>query len=163
MPEIAFTCRLRGLLSVPFFKKCGRNFQYGSRVRFLSPYGIEIGDDVYVASGCWLGGGGGLLLDDEVVIGPYSVIATGSHKFKDNSVRFGGATYAEVRIGKGTWLAAHVVVTSGVKIGRGNLVGANAAVTKDTPDNVFVAGVPAKVIRERKDPRSVTEQKHHEE
>ena len=74
----------------------------------------------------------------------------GSHAFKDNSVRFGGYDRAPVTIGKGTWLAAHVVVAPGVNIGSGNMVGANAVVTKDTPDNVFVAGVPAKIVCERK-------------
>ena len=151
MPEIPFVCRLRGLLSTPFFKKCGRNFQYGSHVRFISPHGIEIGEHVYIAGGTWLGGGGGLFLEDQVLIGPYTIVATAVHKFKNNSARFGGAMRAPVRIGKGSWLAAHVVINPGVKIGRGNLIGANAVVTKNTPDNVFVAGVPAKVISERKD------------
>jgi maltose O-acetyltransferase len=56
-----------------------------------------------------------------------------------------------VTIGRGTWLAAHVVVAAGVKIGSGVLVASNAAVVKDMPDNVIVGGVPAKIISERKD------------
>ena len=35
----------------------------------------------------------------------------------------------------------------GVTIGKNSIVGANAVVHKDVPDNVIVAGVPAKVIR----------------
>ncbi len=160
MPDLPFTCRLRGFLSSPFFKKCGRNFQYGARVRFLAPHGIEIGDDVYIAAGCWLGGGGGLVLEGEILLGPYTIIVTGVHRFKNNSARFAGATRAPIRIGKGSWLAAHVVVNPGVTIGRGNLIGANAVVTADTPDNVFAAGVPAKVVGERKDNPSEIKSRH---
>lgn len=160
LPENPLTCRLRGFLSSPFFKKCGKNFQYGARVRFLAPYEIEIGNHVYIAAGCWLGGAGKLVLQDEVIIGPYTIIATAVHKFKDNSARFAGAKRAPVQIGKGSWLAAHVVVNPGVTIGRGNLIGANAVVTKDTPENVFVAGVPARVISQRKDNPGEVKSRH---
>jgi acetyltransferase-like isoleucine patch superfamily enzyme len=85
------------------------------------------------------------------MFGPYVVLASRNHGFKDGSVRFGGAHSAPVRIGKGSWVGAHAVITAGVIIGKGNLIGANAVVTKDTPDNVFVGGIPAKVISERKD------------
>jgi galactoside O-acetyltransferase len=41
------------------------------------------------------------------------------------------------------------MVTSGVTIGKGCVVGANAVVTKDLPDWSVAVGVPAKVIRSR--------------
>ena len=60
-----------------------------------------------------------------------------------------GAAGAEpIRIGKGTWLGMNVVVTAGVSIGQGCIVGANATVTKDLPDHILAGGVPAKVIKE---------------
>ena len=36
---------------------------------------------------------------------------------------------------------------NGVKIGRNALIGLGAVVTKDIPDNVIAAGVPAKILR----------------
>lgn len=80
---------------------------------------------------------GNLTIEDDVVMGPYVVISTGTHTFKDNSVMKGGTLMRPVTIGNGTWLAAHVVVAASVKIGRGVIVAGNAAVTKDVSDNVM--------------------------
>lgn len=151
MPDGPISCCLRGWLSKPFFKKCGKNFQYGTHVHFVWPHAIEIGDNVYLAAGCWIIGGAGVTIEEEVIFGPYAIIAAGTHKFKHGSARFGGAKRSPVKIGRGSWVAAHAVITPGVTIGAGNLIAANAVVTKDTPDNVVAGGVPAKVIKARQD------------
>lgn len=152
LPDNRWTIRLRGMLFKPFIYKCGKNFTIAKNVQLKSTNTLTIGNDVYIASGAWLNAMGHLILENEVVVGPYAVISTGIHTFKDNSVRKGGTLMAPVRIGNGTWLAAHVAIKAGVTVGSGVMVGANAVVTKNTPDNVFLAGVPAKVIGPRKDP-----------
>lgn len=117
----------------------------------MAPWGIEIGNDVYVAGGCWLSGGGHLKIEDEVICGPYSMIITANHVFINNSARFGGFARDTVTIGRGTWIASHVTILPGVSIGSGNLIAAGAVVTKNTEDNIKVGGVPAKVIGIRQD------------
>ena len=94
MPDNRVTNRLRGRLASLFIKECGKNFHMGSQVTLLNPNQLRIGDDVYVARGSWLNAMGGLELQDEVVLGPYVVISTLQHVFKDGSVRFGGSTAA---------------------------------------------------------------------
>jgi len=150
LPENRITIRIRGALVAPFLGKCGKNLQLARHVTFLNSSGIKVGNNVYIATSCWIDGMGGLTIEDEVKISPFVVIATTSHCFKDDSVRFGGSRRRSVKIGKGTWVAAHVVIT-GAKIGSGAIVGANSVVTRDLPDNVFAAGTPAKVISPRVD------------
>ena len=152
LPDNRWTIRLRGWLFRPFIFQCGENFTIAKNVQLKSTNKLSIGKDVYIASGVWLNAMGELTIEDEVVIGPYVVISTGIHTFKDNSVGKGGTVMAPVKIGRGTWLAAHVSVKAGVSVGSGVLVGAGAVVTKNMPNNTFVAGVPAKVIGPRKDP-----------
>lgn len=53
----------------------------------------------------------------------------------------------EVVIGKNVWIGDKVTILSGVHIGDGAIVAANAVVTNDVPSNSVVAGVPAKVIK----------------
>jgi len=47
------------------------------------------------------------------------------------------------------WLGANVVVMSGIKIGRGCVIGANSVVTKDVEPFSVVAGIPAKLLKKR--------------
>ena len=148
LPDNRITIRLRGYLAGFFVKKCGRNFTIASNVLINNPQGLVIGDDVYIARGCWLNAMAGLKIEDEVVFAPYVVISTTQHVFKYNSVRFGGSIAKPVLIGKGSWLASHVSVKCGVEIGKGNLIASNASVVKSTPDFKILGGVPAKVLKD---------------
>ncbi|HEX8552982.1 MAG TPA: acyltransferase [Abditibacteriaceae bacterium] len=145
-PDNRISVRLRGMMAAPFIGKCGKGFQLGANVTLLNAYNLQIGDNCYIARGCWLNAMSGLTIEDEVIFGPYVVISTMQHVFKDGSVRFGGSIKRPVRIGRGSWLASHCSVKCGVTIGRGSLVAANACVVKDVPDSTIVGGVPAKVL-----------------
>lgn len=151
LPENRLTIRLRGALVRPFLGRCGRGLTLARDVTFLNPHGIRLGSHVYIAAGCWLDGIGGLTIEDEVKLSPYVVITTSSHCFQNNSVFGGGSRTAPVRIGRGSWLASHTVVVAGASVGSGVIVGANAVVTREIPDNVFAAGVPARIIGPRVD------------
>ena len=150
-PDNSRTCRLRGSLTAPFLRRCGKRFALGIDVTLNSPHRLSVGDRCYIARGGWIQAMGGVVLEDEVVTGPYVVIASTNHGFKDGSTVGGGTHPAPIRVGRGTWIGAHAVITAGVTVGRGNLIAANAVVTKDTPDNVIVGGVPAKVLGPRED------------
>lgn len=56
------------------------------------------------------------------------------------------ATKGPVIIGNDVWLGSACKIMSGVTIGDGAVVAANALVTKDVPAYAIVGGVPAKVI-----------------
>lgn len=51
-----------------------------------------------------------------------------------------------VTIGNNVFIGAESVILPNVTIGSNVIIGANSTVTKDIPDNVVVAGSPAKVI-----------------
>jgi acetyltransferase-like isoleucine patch superfamily enzyme len=44
------------------------------------------------------------------------------------------------------WLGHGVIVLSGVRIGKGAVIGAGSVVTRDVPDNAIAVGVPARVV-----------------
>lgn len=160
MPDIGVVTRFRGALVSFFLPGKPKGLALGRDVTLLAVDRLHLGNNVYIAKGSWLNAIGTINISDEVVIAPYVVMSSNNHGFKEGSVRYGGAHPAPIKIGKGTWLATHVVVTAGVTVGRGNLVGANSVVTKSSSDNVVLAGVPAKEVSKRIDNPSLINSKH---
>lgn len=154
LPDWTPIMQMRGMMIRPVLGGCGRNFQVCSGVTIVGDMKkLVVGDNVYLAHGCWLHLGTNITLGDEVMCGPYTVVVTGNHGIMDGSYRYGSGGRSPVRIGRGTWLGARVTVLPGVSIGQGTLCAAGSVVTKDIPDYVVAGGVPARVL-ERVDPKT---------
>ena len=147
LPDVRLVLWLRGFLLRPAFKSCGGNLQVAQRVAINFPNRLEIGCNVFIATGCWLHAQGGIALEDEVQLGPYAVLVAGDHTAIDGSYRFGPGNPAPIRICHGSWIAAHSTVTKGVYMGRGSLLAANSVATHNIPPFTKVGGVPARIIQ----------------
>ncbi len=146
LPDLRPVLRLRGFLLRPAFKSCGEDLQVARRVTINFTNRLEIGSHVFLATGCWLHAGGGIVLEDEVQLGPYSVLVTGDHTPVGGSYRFGPSNAAPIRIRHGAWIAAHATVTKGVVMGCGAVLAANSVATHDIPPHEMAGGVPARLI-----------------
>lgn len=148
LPNNAVFFALRGTLSKPFFAGCGENLRLGRNVTFYDASSIHLGKNVYIAYGGIFLGDGEIVIEDEVIFGPYVVVAAANHTRRNGSFRYGEAKLLPIRIGAGTWVGAHSTITGGAQIGKGCLIGSNAAVTSGfIPDGHLAGGVPARVIR----------------
>jgi acetyltransferase-like isoleucine patch superfamily enzyme len=118
--------------------------------RHLPHAGIRIGRDCLVGEYTVIRGQGGVTIGDRVYTSPMTQIIAVNHVFDDPARSFvgQGITAEGICIEEDVWLGAAVVVTDGVRIGRGAVVAAGAVVTDDVPPHTVVAGVPARVIRE---------------
>ena len=94
----------------------------------------------------------------KVLIAAYTYLVGGDHLYDrvDVPVLDQGRTARGIDVGDNVWLGAHVVVADGVRIGRDAVVGAGAVVTSDVPEFHVAAGVPARVIRDRRTSESGT-------
>ena len=61
----------------------------------------------------------------------------------------------QIIIGNDVWIGRGVTLMSGVRIGNGAVVAAEAVVTKDVPPYAIVGGVPARVIKYRFDHETI--------
>ncbi len=148
LPDFTPILRLRGFLTKPAFKKCGKNFQIASGTIINYTSQISIGNNVFIANNCWVQGIGEVVIEDEVMLGPFTVVASSNHTKQNGSYRYGTNERKKITMRHGCWTGAHAVLTAGVVIGKGSAVAANAVVTKNVQDNCIVGGVPAKVIRQ---------------
>ncbi|MCA1026260.1 acyltransferase [Cytobacillus kochii] len=148
LPNHIVTNRIRGGLIGLFLGSCGKRLQIGKGVIINNPGSIFIGNDCYISHYCYVQGKGRIEFGDNVIIGPMSVIASSNHLIKDGKVLNKGIS-APISIGHGTWCGGHVVIVSGVTIGKSSIVAAGAVVTKDIVAGGKVAGIPAKMIQPR--------------
>lgn len=56
-------------------------------------------------------------------------------------------SHGEITIGKNVWIGNNACILSGVNIGDGAIIAANAVVTHNVPAYSLVGGVPAKIIK----------------
>lgn len=81
------------------------------------------------------------------LIAPQVGIYTACHPLEED-VRIAGLESGKpVTIGDNCWIGGHSVINPGVTLGNNVVVGSGSVVTKSFPDNVVIAGNPAKVIR----------------
>jgi acetyltransferase-like isoleucine patch superfamily enzyme len=119
----------------------------------LSRRGARLEANVYVGPGCVLGL---VHLESDVLIGSGVQITSGRHTHGTTDVsrpiRDQAGVPAVVRIGSGAWIGSGAIVMADV--GEHAVVGAGAVVTSAVPPFVVAAGVPARVVRDRRQPES---------
>lgn len=62
----------------------------------------------------------------------------------------------DIVLGNDVWIGYQAAILAGVTIGDGAIVGTRALVTKDVPPYTIVGGVPAKPIRKRFSPKTIS-------
>lgn len=130
------------------FGSCGSNVNVKSN--FKCDYGsnIHLGNDVFINVECVICDCAPVRIGDGTLIGPQVGIYAVTHPL-DAEERAQGREWGEpVTIGRNCWIGGHATINPGVTLGDNVVVGSGAVVTHSVPDNVMVAGVPARIIRE---------------
>lgn len=112
---------------------------------------IEIGSGTSIAGACVLSAASRIRLGRSVLLARNVYIADHMHAYEDVGVPVldqGVTRVGPIEIDDGAWLGQNVVITPGVRVGRGAVVGANSVVLDDVPDFAVAVGAPARVIRQ---------------
>jgi acetyltransferase-like isoleucine patch superfamily enzyme len=167
--------RQRRVLLRALCKSFGNGVRIGLGVLVLHPHTFEIGDGVFIGNQTFLQGrhDGHCAIGAHTWIGPQSYfdcreLELGEYVGWGPGAKVLGSEHTgdpvdvpiiqtelvirPVRVGKWADIGVNAVLLPGVTVGEGAIVGAGAVVTHDVPDYAIVAGVPAKLLRYRKDP-----------
>lgn len=112
---------------------------------------LTLGDRVYCGRNVYLGSYYPISIGQDSLIGAYSYLISGNHRFKDIQIpiRLQGYQGAPIKIGGDVWIGCHVVILPGVTIGDGAVIAAGAVVNKDVPAYEVWGGIPARKISTR--------------
>ncbi len=103
---------------------------------------LELGYKTDIGAFSYINAKYGVIIEDFVQIGSHCSVYSVSTI--DNK-------QGRVRLKKNCKIGSHSVIMPGVTVGENAVVGACSFVSVDIPDNVVVAGVPAKVIKHTDD------------
>ena len=116
---------------------------------------VEIGEGAVIMMGAIINIGAqigaGTMIDMGAVLGGRATVGKNCH-IGAGTVLAGvvePASATPVIVEDDVMMGANAVVLEGVHVGRGAVVAAGAVVIEDVPENAVVAGVPARVIKQR--------------
>mgnify|MGYP001626701976 FL=1 len=125
----------------------------GERMMVFLPFRVQygtnitVGDDVTFNHSVTILDMSPVTIGNNVMIGPNCSLFAGNHALDPDERRNMFCTGGAVTIEQDVWIGGHCVVTAGVTIGHGAVIGAGSVVTKDVPPMVFAAGNPCRVVR----------------
>jgi galactoside O-acetyltransferase len=151
--------------------KAGKNLKVGKGSMICQPHLIKVGDNVgfyhgihiepcdkeitigsntHFAPYCVLYGP--LSVGNNCAIAAHVVLASIEHSYADidTPIVKQPTNQKKITIEDNVWIGAHAVITPGVTIGTGSIIGAGAVVTKDVEPYSVMGGVPARLIKKRK-------------
>ncbi|MFA5776246.1 MAG: acyltransferase [Patescibacteria group bacterium] len=89
-------------------------------------------------------------LGNNCLAGSSIIMDTDFHEFRDPShILYNNPRSKPVTVGNNVWLCGQSVLLKGSKIGDNSVVGFRAVVTKSFPNDVVIAGNPARIVKSK--------------
>jgi acetyltransferase-like isoleucine patch superfamily enzyme len=121
-------------------------------VAIYFPWNIRMKKKSTLNQGVILNGYGGIEIGEGVRIASNVAVNSVDHRFDDPDefIYKQGFVCSKIVIEDDVWIGANACIHKGVTIGKGSVIGGGSVVTKDIPPYSVAVGVPAKVIKKRK-------------
>ena len=137
----------------------GRFVWIGDRTKIRCHEGeVEIGGKTVIGQECTISAYQRVRIGEQCVIADRAMFIDFDHGVVEveRPIRLQGIYKRDVEVGSNVWIGYGACILRGVRVGDNAVVGTNSVVTKDVPANAVVGGVPAKVIRMREEPKSLS-------
>ena len=138
----------RDKLLYELLKNSGKNLYIEPPFYCDYGYNIKLGHNVFMNFNCCILDVAEVSIGNHTMLGPNVQIYTATHPLEAKARNSGKEFAKSIHIGDNVWIGGNAVICPGVTIGNNVVIGAGAVVTKDFPDDVFIGGNPAKIIKE---------------
>ncbi len=130
----------------------GKGNYFDDNITINRPNNLKIGNNNYLGKNLYLIAHGKIEIGNNCSIAADCKFITRNHVFENKNVPINEQTYdyKSIKIGDDCWFGYNVIVLPGVILGKGCVVAAGSVVTKSFEDYSIIAGVPARLIKERK-------------
>lgn len=141
-----FVCNERAVVGAPSFTMT--EDEEGNKYRIPTLGSVYIGDHVEVGTSNTICAGacGNTILEDYVKLDGLVHIGHEAHLGKNTELTAGTIIAGFAVLGENTYGGINSSIKNRISIGSNSIVGMGAAVIKDVPENVTVAGNPARIL-----------------
>lgn len=99
---------------------------------------LEIGDNVFLNSGCILTAREKIVIGDNTIFGPNVVVYDNDHRITGGVVQDNAFDTAPVTIGANVWIGAGAIILKGAQVGAGCVIAAGSVVKGKIEKNTLV-------------------------
>ena len=136
----------RAFILKVFGAKLGVHCHVYPTAKIWAPWHLEIGDYAGIGPDVTVYNMAIIRIGKKAVISQGVHLCTGTHDYTDPNFQL----YAlPISIGEQAWLCTECFVSPGVTVGNGAVIAARSVVTKDIPEWMVCAGIPAKPFKPR--------------
>jgi len=142
---------IRYILLSTLVKSIGDNVSIHPNVYLFNVDNLSIGDNVSIHPMCYIEAKGGIELGSNISIAHSATLLSVNHIYSDVNIpiKDQGIQYNRLEVKSDVWIGAKSTILAGVTIEKGVVIAAGAVVTKSVNSHAVVAGVPAKLIKNR--------------
>lgn len=133
--------------------KIGKNVLWGKDIVIDVPPGgsLVIGDYVSFTANAYIAAMQAITIGSNVLVGEYVSLRDADHGIVGGEIMRLQPMYSEpIEIGNDVWIGRGAIVLKGTKLNDGVVIGANAVVTAEAPANAIMVGIPARLLRFRR-------------
>ena len=115
--------------------------------------GFRMGNNSAIGAFSFIGAAGGVKIGDCVIMGQNVTFHSENHRYESliRPIKDQGTTHLGIVIEDDCWVGAKVTFLDGAHVGTGSVIGAGAVVTGHIPPYSVAVGIPARVIKNRKE------------
>ena len=152
MPFGNVSNKIRTFISRRLFKQCGSRAVVKRGAYFGTGSKVELGSNSQIGENARIEHD--VVIEDDVMMGIEVMVLATRHRTDLLDVPLIDQGYDQrlpPRLCQGCWIGGRAMILPGVTVGKHAIVAAGAIVNKDVPDYAIVGGVPARVIKDRRE------------